>query len=68
MKVAKASAIPSTSDPISHELDIRLHDELALSFAFPLARFEWKPIDSTNESHVKRRFDEIEPRSVILSN
>jgi hypothetical protein len=31
--------MPSTNDPVSHDPDMRLRDELALSFRLPLAQF-----------------------------
>jgi hypothetical protein len=35
MKAAKASVIASTNDPVSHDPEIRLGDELSLSFRLP---------------------------------
>jgi hypothetical protein len=61
MKVAKASAIPSTNDPVSHHPDKRLRDELAQSFRLPTRSIRWRPIDSTTDSCVKPENSGREP-------
>jgi hypothetical protein len=41
MKLAKASAIPSTNDPVSRHPDMLLGDELARSFRLLTLSFWW---------------------------